>query len=190
MQYNNLYRYGSWVYGTNNPNSDEDFIAIGDVGDEEYVIEDGNKSIHYYNKSTFQKHIDNHKIYALECLFLPNEHKLAEEFKFTFTLDNKKLRNYISEKSSNSYVKCKKKFEVEKDRDYYVGKKSLFHSIRMIDFAIQIASNNRIENYKSCNSIYEEIMTDPSLDWEHYHAIYKPIFNQYMTRFRELCPKL
>jgi hypothetical protein len=36
-------------------------------------------------------------------------------------------------KASNSFVKAKKKIEVE--RDYYVGWKSLFHSLRILDLA-------------------------------------------------------
>ncbi|KAG2379112.1 hypothetical protein C9374_007750 [Naegleria lovaniensis] len=46
------------------------------------------------------------------------------------------FRRPFSRKSANSYVKCKKKICVEKDLK--VGLKSLFHSLRIVMFAIQI----------------------------------------------------
>ena len=109
--------YGSRVYGTNNANSDYDYMAIvpsnrrADTGTE---FRHGETNIHIYNLIDFQSQLDLHKIHALEAYFMP-EGEVAKIF--WFTLDLPKLRCSLSEKSSNSWVKAKKKIEVEKD--YY-----------------------------------------------------------------------
>jgi hypothetical protein len=186
-----IFPYGSRIYQTANDNSDYDFIVSfkdGKVQDEFALIK-GPLSIHCYNESSFQDLLRRHKISAMECYFLPTESLLLEKKKFNFTLHIGKLRSSISEKSSHSFVKAKKKFEVEKDRDIYLAKKSLFHSLRIIDFGIQIATNNKIINYSSANHLWEDIYTDPNKTWDPYKEKYQGIYNSMMTEFRKLAPK-
>lgn len=186
-----IFPYGSRVYKTANEKSDYDFIVIfkNDTVKDEFAITKNNLSIHCYNESSFQDLLDRHKISALECYFLPNELILLQDKKFNFSLHIDKLRLSISEKSSHSFVKAKKKFEVEKDRDIYLAKKSLFHSLRIIDFGTQIASKKKIVDYTSSNHLWEDIFTDPNESWDPYKEKYQPIFNSLMTGFRKLAPK-
>lgn len=186
-----IYPYGSRVYKTASEQSDYDFIVIfkdGTVKDEFAVMAD-KLSIHSYNESSFQKLLNSHKIFAMECFFLPPEFLLLQRKKFKFTLHIAQLRESISEKASHSFVKSKKKFEVEKDRNIYIAKKSLFHSLRIIDFGQQIVEHKKIVNYSSSNHLWEDIFTDPSEDWGSYKEKYQPIFNIMMTKFRKLAPK-
>jgi hypothetical protein len=186
-----IFPYGSQVYKTANEKSDHDFIVVfkdGTVSDE-FAITRDNLSIHSYNDSSFQDLLTRHKIAALECYFLPSEYLLLENKKYKFSLHIDMLRSTISEKSSHSFVKAKKKFEVEKDRDIYIAKKSLFHSLRIIDFGTQIAVHKRIIDYTSSNHLWEDIYTDPNEGWVSYKEKYQPIFNSMMTEFRKVAPK-
>lgn len=130
-----------------------------------------------------------HHIGALECHFAPIEFRFFENDKFDFHLDKVTLRHSISQTCSNSFVKAKKKFDVENEP--YIAKKSLFHSIRILLFGIQIAKHGKIINFKTPQivSLYNDIMSSPHNNWEPYKEKYKPIFNYNMSAFRMECPK-
>lgn len=186
-----IYLYGSRVYGTDSSESDYDFIVVvnnGCVEQDSVNSTDYNFNAAIYQFDSFQDLINRHKNFALDCYFLPSEFRLKDDAKFTFTLDLNKLRKEVSAKSSNSFVKCKKKFEVEKDRNVYVAKKSLFHSLRIIDFGIQIAEHGKITNYGSSNNLWVEIKNNPAETWEPYKAKYQEVYNNKMTSFRKLAP--
>lgn len=187
----NIYSYGSRVYGTHSESSDHDFIIIvnKDVHEFDLMSIDKKINVHLYSTDAFANQLEQHKIAALECFFLPTKFLLKNKLKFTFDLNKEKLRSSISEKASHSWVKAKKKFEIEADRNIYIAKKSLFHSIRIIDFGIQIAKYNKIIDYSSSNNIWEDIMTDPKEKWNHFENKFKLFFNSQMTEFRKLAPK-
>ena len=185
--------YGSRVYGTASPESDYDYIIVMDdsVHDQDSLSSSyHNFNATIYGLTSFTEKLNLHKISALECWFLP----ALKVLKFThvdikFSLNKKILRESISEKASHSWVKAKKKFEVIQDRNIYVAKKSLFHSLRIIDFGIQIASKGKIEDYSSSNYLWEEIYTNPAEHWEPYKDQYQTFYNSQMTEFRKLAPK-
>lgn len=187
----NIYMYGSTVYGTlwNPLLSDKDLIVI--LKDEPRLekIWVNDFDIQFYSVDSFQKMIDDHEISALECLFLPEHLIVKQRIKFDFELDLVKLRHSISRKSSNSWVKAKKKLLVEKDYDPYIAKKSLFHSLRIIEFGTQIALHKRIADYTSCNIFFEDIIGMDNIEWAALSEKYKPIKNRMMTEFRRLAPK-
>ncbi len=120
---------------------------------------------------------------------------IDENFKdsiYNFKINKEKLREASSQKSSNSYVKAKKKLIIEEDFDIYISLKSLWHSIRILDFSTQIANNNMIENPDSVNHLFIEINNDYldfENDWNKIHLKYKPIYNQFSSKFKESCPK-
>lgn len=186
-----LYPYGSQIYGTASEKSDYDFIAVFKDGTtkDEFSLEKENCNVHTYNKSTFQGLIDKHKIASLECLSLSEEKLLWDKVKFNFKLDLSKLRSSISEKASHSYVKAKKKMEVERDKNIYIAKKSLFHSFRIIDFGKQIALNGKVVNFSSKNDLWNEIFSNKSEKWSDYSELYRVKHNNALTEFRELVPK-
>lgn len=112
---------------------------------------------------------------------------LKETKKFDFKLDKSKLRHSLSAKSSNSWVKAKKKLTVEQDYDLNVGRKSLFHSFRIVDFGIQVASNGRIIDYSSCNYLYSEIIS--LYEWTDMFDTFKVRYNKLMSEFRKVAEK-
>lgn len=185
----NTYCFGSYVYGTFREGiSDHDMIYIVS---EPYVSADINK--HYYTIEQFQSYIDNHDIQALECYFLPLNLK-TESYKFDFKLSLSKLRTSISTITSNSWVKGKKKLTILGDYDKYAGIKSIFHSLRILEFGIQIVYHGRIKNYSEMNYVYFDLIKmSENLDgiqlWEAIDTKYRKLFNSKSTRFKELCPK-
>jgi len=181
-----VYPYGSRVYGNFNKTSDYDFIIIVKSKNTEQ-FSDNLININYYTPSEHQQRLDAHEISALECYFLPEELRLKEISKFRFVLDTVKLRHSLSAKSSNSWVKCKKKLTIPVDFDLNIGRKSMFHSFRIIEFGIQIATHGEIVNYASCNDLYKEIMG--YYEWTDLFDVFKLRYNALLTEFRKLAAK-
>lgn len=190
-----LYPFGSRVYGTVHPKSDWDFIAVkGKVRLGE--MSNGLVNIRYYTPEQFQALLKSHHISALECHFLPRDRWYSETIiepdePWKFELHLPTLRRSLSEKASHSWVKAKKKFVSPYDRknELLRGKKSLFHSFRIISYGIQIATLRTIFGYDEVNWIFREIMEDPSEDWAHYEEVWKPRHNEMMSAFRKAAPK-
>ncbi len=194
--------YGSRVYGTNKPDSDHDFILVmKEVSAESDRLDsrDNPISITTFSEAGFKQRVNEHKMFALECIFCPQELILKNELKFQFKLDKSNLRHSVSEKCSKDWNQAKKRFSDSQDinpvtglryiRKVYEGKKSLFHCFRMIDFAVQIIKKGKIEKFDSCNELWEELFTDPSEDWQDYHDKWYANYNAKLIQFRKLAPK-
>ena len=188
--YINVYRFGSICYGTNNENSDEDFICVV----KEYT-EPNDINIHHFTVQQFQSYLDNGDIQMLECVFLPDEFKIKETIKFETNIDKGNLRKSISTITSTSWVKGQKKLTVLGDYDKWLAIKSCFHSLRILDFGIQIAQHGKIINYKSMNYVLHDIVkisqTYDKIDlWNAIKAKYNPLYLEKGSAFRKLCPKI
>lgn len=176
----NVYTYGSRVYNTQSDKSDFDFIVVGET----ILTESKNTSwgdLHLFSKQDFVQKIKEHEISALECLFLPS-HLKQEIFQIDFTLNSEILRHSISQKSSNSWVKAKKKLEVEKE--LYIAQKSLFHSLRILTFGIELAQTGKIFNYNQ-SQLWKTVIDCPPEKW----SSLKPLYNSLKSKFKEVCPK-
>lgn len=183
-----MYPYGSRVYETAMADSDSDYITVlHRMPNKHQIIDRDNCSFIIHDKLSLQHGIWAHEPYALECLFLPKDKVLKESNPWDFTLNLRVLRETFSQKASHSFVKAKKKIDVEKDIKR--GKKSLFHSLRIITFGIQIATHGKIVNYQEANPYWWDIWTNPSTDWLDYQKAFRPIYNGLSTKFREVCPK-
>jgi hypothetical protein len=181
----NIYQFGSRVYGNNTEESDYDDINI-----QVFTIE------------SFKNSLNNHDIVVLECLFLPDsniykklwyDYQIVEWGNFK-QLDKQKLRTSISTITSNSWVKGKKKLTVANDYDKYLAIKSVFHSLRILDFGIQIATENKIYNYSSTNWLYYELVElsdkyERDELWDIIDNKYRSLYNSKSTEFKRLCPK-
>jgi predicted nucleotidyltransferase len=177
-----VYNYGSRVYGCHTEQSDWDYILVVESDkDLYYSVEKTNMNLTVYSESMFIKRIKEHHISVLECIFQNHNDPYLEYFE----LDKAQLRKSISAVAGNSFVKCKKKLA---QGDYYIGKKSLFHSLRILGFGIQIALTGKIVNYSFYNKYLEEIMSIDSNDWNVYKEIYKPLYNRAKSNFRKFAP--
>lgn len=184
IEYLSIYPYGSQVYGTMDDNSDLDFIVITNDQNEQMstIIDNKVHEITFYTPQCWAMMIHDHHIAVLECVSLIHSEPIPWVVIPT-------LRSAISSKCSNSYVKAKKKMTVEKDYDLRCAKKSLFHSLRMYIFGIQIATKGYIYDFSAANDFYDEIMESRSCRWEDYHQDYRFIYNQLASEFRKVAPK-
>lgn len=182
-----IFPYGSRVYGTAKADSDHDYNAVIldkrniETGEE---YRHGDTNVHMYTKNDWQHQLNEHKIHTLEAYYLPDG--ICRNH-FNFDLDLPRLRATLSEKASHSFVKAKKK--IEKERDFYIGWKSLFHSLRILTFGAQIAEMGRITDYSAANHFWTEILTEPHYEWEWYKDKYQPVYNELATKFRKVAPK-
>ncbi len=179
-----IYSYGSRVYGCHTEESDHDFIVIVKYdGELDYNVDSSvlNSNFKVFSEQTFIKKIKDHHISALECIFQDEN----DPYLKYFDLDKAKLRRSISGTASNSFVKAKKKM---KQGDYYIGKKSLFHSLRILGFGIQIAEKGKIVDYSAHNEYYKIIMGMTTNEWADHEEIFKEIYNHKKSQFRILAP--
>lgn len=176
-----LYPYGSYVYGTNTPESDIDSIVIVESEDDNLYYSVNNEHGDYtvYSEQRFIQRIKDHHISALECIFIDPDDPYVKHFELNYDL----LRREISSVSSNSFVKCKKKI---RDGEIYIGKKSMFHSLRILMFGIQIAKYGEIVDYSCANTLLPTIMSCST--WNVIDQICKPKYNALKSDFKILSP--
>lgn len=178
-----VYKYGSRVYGCHNKNSDYDYIAVvvSDNEDLYYSVDIASSNFTVYSEQKFIKLIKEHQISVLECIFQDENDLFVEHFE----LDKAKLRRAISSVSSNSYGKCGKKL---KQGDTYIGLKSMFHSLRILNFGIQIAMYGKIISYSSANHFNKMVFDMNTDSWSMINKRFKPIHNALKSHFKKLAP--
>ena len=181
----NVYIFGSQVYGNSNSDSDWDIIMVANNSVEAIEIKNGLFNIHIYTPDKFKSDLEWHRINNLECIFAPDWAKLKEDIKYDFELNLAKLRHATSHISSNSWIKCKKKLEQD---DYYIGVKSLFHSLRIPMFATQIALYGKINNFSCANNIWKKIISQ-SWTWQKLDQEFRDLRNTILSDFRKVAEK-
>lgn len=177
-----IYLFGSRVYGISNDMSDYDFTIIANNSVENIEHTFGEYNFHIYTIDYFNERLNWNDPESIECLMYP---PIYESQKFEVDIINSKYRHAVSYIASNSFVKAKKKIL---QGDIYVGQKSLFHSLRIPLYAIQIMTYNDIRDWEVANMYWEDIKLIS--DWEILKEKYQPIKNSIMSEFRNLCPKL
>lgn len=199
--------YGSTVYGTRTERSDIDIIAIVQSDEDLYNVHQSKDyqefsdysrdvDLHIISTKTFQELLNNHDIMALETYY-----QMSEDDKelFNFTLDLDTLRRKVSAVCSNSWSKARKKLDIPEEDDY-LGLKSLFHSIRILSYGIDIAKDSKIDfknvlinNEKiSCSNFWHRILQkyESGWRWKEFKAEYTPLQNSNVSTFRLLAPKV
>ena len=182
----NITSFGSQVYGNASKNSDKDFIVVAKSSITEKEFKTYQYNIHLLSEDRFLLGLKNHNIRDLECIYAPDWAKLVTNKEFEFKINKPSLRHSISHSNSISWVKCKKKLL---QGDYYIGVKSLFHSMRIADFGTQLIDNNRIINFSSCNWIWDEI-NSKKWTWEELDTRWRPYNKEIMHEFRIKCSKI
>lgn len=188
----NIYVYGSQVYGTSTDESDIDFLVVVEDGASYLRFEDGYVDLveahdfKFMSRSEWEEEARLQTVKFMECYYLDDRFKIKELYPIKVEVDLGAIRRSFSSISSNSYVKCRKKLEVVKDYNYYVGVKSLFHSLRILDFGIQVATGQGI-NYRSFTPYYHDIVNS-GRGWDELKAQYKPLYNKLKTKFKQVAP--
>jgi len=183
-----FYIYGSKVYGTSTVKSDTDFMVIfKDSKSKFYHYKSDDVNIQIISDIKFDEMLYDHDIIAMEVYF---DKSPIIKHCANFVIDTKRLRRSISQKSSNSFVKAYKKISIEEENSY-IGIKSLFHSLRILNFGIQIGKCGRIEDYSSANKYWDEILsmleTNTLLEiHEHFKPEFKRLKKQFKISYNEL----
>ena len=176
----NVYLFGSRCYGTASDKSDYDILIIAKTISPEKEIVIDNFNIHILTVDRFMEGLKNHHIRNIECLLSP--YILKEDVKIPLEINIKGLRHSVSHITSNSYVKSQKKIN---QGDYYIGIKSLYHSLRISMFGKQLIENGIITNWQCANYIWEDLCSKEWI-WNELDFKYKPIRNKLMSEFRLL----
>ncbi len=179
-----IFLTGSHLYQTNHQDSDFDFAVVTKSLTKQEHLKD--ISINFYSENDFNDLLDQEEISILEWFFAPENFIFKTKNLPDHKIDLIQLRKSVSAKSNHSYSKAHKKLTVEKDLDIYVGQKSLFHSIRMLDFALQIVNHGRIQNFTNSNHYWYQIKTIS--DWSELKEKFKPVLNQLNSELRKKVP--
>lgn len=196
-----IIEYGSSVYGTVTDKSDFDLICIVDSEEDIYevlVYREHNLDLHLITFKTFEKLLNEHDIMALETYYqLPRSFKALLDF----DLNLDKLRRKVSAVCSNSWSKARKKLDIPEEDDY-LGLKSLFHSIRILSYGIDIARDGKIDFKNvlinadttekiSYSNLWNRILQkyESGWRWVEFKKKYTPLQNSNATLFRLLAPK-
>lgn len=176
-----IYPFGSRVYGNYSDLSDYDFILLyNKTPATEQLIRDK----YTFNMTTpaqFQFDLQEHIPYALECFFLdPTSVIVSPNKPFNFNLNFTKLEESFIPKMDKEFALFKQRFNTS---DFVRGKKSLFHSMRVGLYGLQILKYGKIQDYSEANFLWESISSYSSSDFVFYENKFLPIFNKIKNDF-------
>lgn len=189
LKVRNIYVYGSRVYGTARDGSDWDIIMIAShlLAHEEKraTVNGALLNIHIITPDKFTSDLKLPNIMNLECLFAPEWAKLQEKMVLSTEINIKKLIKNNLAQSYSSWNGGKLKIQ---KYDIYRGQKSIFHSLRMLMFAIQIAEHGKIIDYSEANSLYSEICDCEEFEWDYFKEKYLPLKVKLEEKLKSLAP--
>jgi predicted nucleotidyltransferase len=181
----NIYIFGSRCYSTYSEDSDWDIIMVANNSVESIELKGEKYNIHIYTPDKFKEDLEWHRINNLECIFAPSWAKIQENIKYELDINFPKLRHATSHISSNSWVKAKKKIL---QGDYYIGLKSIFHSLRIPMFATQVATTGSIYDFEVANHIWDKLISS-TWTWDELDLEFRELKNEILTHFRKVCEK-
>ncbi len=163
------YRVGSRVYGCATEASDSDYCVVRSArsGRSDLVFRPG-VNITVHTVDTYQTALNEHSLFALECLYAPPGAVLKQGPQLPFKLNVDILLDRVRKTSESDWRKATKLWEDELD----ASQKKLYHSIRVLMFARQIIQHGRITNFSEANDVWSE--AKESVDWTEF----EPLRNQ------------
>lgn len=180
----NIYLCGSRLYGNVTDKSDYDYTIIVT----EYCTDAKNHNIRSDIDITVMSVTDmNSALHRHDFQLLINilsNSSFLENIIFSVNINKQLLRNKVSEISNKCFNHAKRSF---KEGNIYKSKKHIIHSIRYIEFGIQILLYDKIINLSVCNNLFDEIMLETYDTWNDYHNKYKPLAKDlYKNKFLTL----
>jgi predicted nucleotidyltransferase len=182
LKVRNIYLFGSQVYGNQREDSDYDFIVVACSMLEKQEIRHEKLNIHIHTPDIFLEGLKEYQMQYLECIYAPEFAKIQEKMvqpDKNFSLKLEMLKYKAMGQSFNAFHKAKERII---DGETYRGVKSLWHSIRILDFFKQIIENGKIIDFSSSNIYWNMILEDFEShgdggddDWDFYKGKYLPI---------------
>lgn len=152
----NIFMFGSRVYGNFSESSDYDILIVAKSSISEIELKKEEYNIHILSEDRFREGLTLNNIRNIECVMAPDFAKLKESILFDFKLDIKKFKNSILHRNSASWSKCNKKILSDDD---YIGLKSGWHAMRIIMFASQIIKFGSIKDWNCANYIWSDMIS-------------------------------
>ena len=159
-----IYLYGSRVYNNIHRDSDWDFKVLASTQQIHTEYHDGEYNVHVWTPDKFQDDLWKYRMNALECIYAPKFARVLEkvDYREKFELDKMRLRKTVLSESHSAWIRGKMKIL---DGDHYRGTKSLYHSLRMLIFGLQIIEYDEIIDFSESNYYWEEIDNFQSVKW-------------------------
>jgi predicted nucleotidyltransferase len=181
-----VFEYGSQVYGTATVESDYDFIIVmrgamlpsGAFRDNAISNADWSIQGVVYSRGGFLDAINNYEIGALECLSLDPSQVIVNDWDFKVTNWNTKtMVKAIIRKASDSRHLSKMQ---SKNGDKERAIKSMFHSLRILHFGLQLKEHQKVVNFQECNGLYEDFkkLKPENFDSRNYFRIFDELLIQ------------
>ena len=168
-----IYLSGSQVYGTNTLNSDFDFLVVASSLHKHKEFYDGTYNIHVKTPDTFNDELWAHQMLAMECIYAPYFAKIeGEKLLNNFKLDYVKLKRKSLSESYSSWFRAKRML---RDGDVERGMKSIWHSIRILMFALQIMDEGNIYDFSEANGYWEQMVESDGTDWTFFKDMLLPL---------------
>lgn len=169
LRVKNIYTFGSRLHGTNNLDSDYDYFLVASTLNEHKEIKATNKNnlklnIHVITLDKFKSDLNQYKMSRIESIMAPIDFIIMEKEPIAFSFKKDKIKKSIKYQSYESWSIAKSR--INNEDDSYRAKKSAFHSLRMLDYGIQILEFNKIVDFGSMNHIYEKIKSPKIKNWD------------------------
>jgi hypothetical protein len=184
-----IFPYGSQVYGTAGPDSDNDYVivmksALLDNGAfRNNAISNEAKSIQgvVYSRGGFIDAINKYEIGALECISLEDKDIIFKNWPFKVGVWNEKemVRAIISKASASRHNADQQ----SKNGNKIIGRRGMFHALRILNFGLQLKEHKKIINFGVCNDLYNEMKAIPSDDFDTRN--YYNMFDDLLVKLRK-----
>jgi hypothetical protein len=139
-------------------------------------------NIHIHTPDVFMDELRQYNMQSLECIYAPQFARIQEKLVLPDKNFSLKLEMLKYKGMNQSYTAFHKAKERIIDGEIYRGVKSLWHSIRILQFFKQIILEDSIYDFTSANHIWDMILEDLKThgeggddDWDFYKAKYLPI---------------
>jgi hypothetical protein len=177
-------RCGSRVYGTHGAHSDEDFfVVLADRKAKQDLAWGDRINVIVHGADAFERAILEQSVFALECLFAPPDHRLKESSPpFVMKADKRRLFGSAKSRSDSDYAKARKGYEDEP----HTSLKKVFHSLRVLSFAKQVAEHDRISDYSAANHWWPELSNKHVLSWDEVEDRFGSIRNRLVAELETL----
>lgn len=166
QKFNPLYlcRVGSIVYGTNQSDSDEDFLLVSSSEDcKRDLIRERKRSYTVVSRKDFINGLNAGNIFFFEALLVAKEHHIIDyDFKYK-NFHKKNVFAYGKQKAEEDFRKAEK---IISEMNYVDQKsrKRIFHSLRILRFTKELLeSRGSYINY-SCLDLFLNVYSIPEND--------------------------
>ena len=167
IRIHNIYLYGSRIYGNFRNDSDYDFLVTACSMNVHKEFHDGEYNVHIVTPDVFEDRLRDHDIQTMECIYAPGVAKvqIKKDYSASFELRPNQLRKKSLSQSTNAWHQAKIRMN---DGDIERGAKSLWHSLRILAFAIQILDEGCIYDFGEGNNWFDEIKESEAFTWGAY----------------------